>query len=108
MTPGSLSVGGLWPRARSPIESGFRLLKGQAIRLTNITMPDIINGELVEVAYNKFKGKLTPRERDVITRYYGIGKQVRHSLNEIAKSYKVTRERIRQIKAESLQKIKIK
>lgn len=62
----------------------------------------------IEKAYNKFKNSLTTREKDVITRYYGIDKQVRHTLAEIGEIYSVTRERIRQIKLGALIKLKIK
>jgi RNA polymerase primary sigma factor len=69
---------------------------------------DIIEAKRVQEAYNKLKEKLTTREKDVLVRYYGIGKQVRHSLYDIGARYNVTRERIRQIKAEALRKLKIK
>ena len=76
--------------------------------VTKDNMGDIIEAQRVEKAYNKLKTLLTQREKDVITRYYGIDKHVRHTLHEIGTLYKVTRERIRQIKAEALRKIKIK
>ena len=66
-----------------------------------------IEAEKIEKAYKDLKALLTPREKEVIQRYYGIDKHVRHSLNEIGKLYGVTRERIRQIKVEALRKLKI-
>lgn len=66
-----------------------------------------IKAEVVKLAYEQFKAELTPKEKDIITRYYGISPQVRHSLAELGQMYDVTRERIRQIKVEALKKIKI-
>ena len=66
-----------------------------------------VRAEEVEKAYNKLKTLLTEREADVIKRFYGI-EAVRHSLAEIAEKYKVTRERIRQIKVIALDKLKVK
>jgi RNA polymerase primary sigma factor len=66
-----------------------------------------VEAEKVEKAYNKFKGRLTPREADIITRFYGIGAHVRHTLVEIGWKYQVTRERIRQIKDVALKKMNI-
>ena len=67
-----------------------------------------IEAEKVEQAYKLLKTALSPREKEVITRYYGIAPHVRHSLAEIGEMYQVTRERIRQIKVEALKKLKIK
>ncbi|MCR4261115.1 MAG: hypothetical protein NUV96_02185 [Candidatus Colwellbacteria bacterium] len=66
-----------------------------------------IEAEIIEAAYKQFKALLTPREKEVLTRYYGIPPHVRHSLAEIGEMYQVTRERIRQIKVEALKKLKI-
>ena len=67
-----------------------------------------IEAERIEKAYQELKKTLTEREKDIITRYYGIDKQVRHSLREIGEMYQVTRERIPQIKVNSLIKLKVK
>lgn len=67
-----------------------------------------VEAERVERAYKQFNHLLTAREDDIITRFYGLNKQVRHSLNEIGEMYQVTRERIRQIKEEALKKLKYK
>jgi DNA-directed RNA polymerase sigma subunit (sigma70/sigma32) len=67
-----------------------------------------IEAQKIEKAYKKYKDLLTPKQKEVITRYYGINEQVRHTLMEIGKIYGVTRERIRQIKSEALIRLKIK
>lgn len=66
-----------------------------------------IKAEIVEKAYGELKSTLTDKERDIITRYYGIDPHVRHSLAELGTLYKVTRERIRQIKVDALRKLKV-
>jgi DNA-directed RNA polymerase sigma subunit (sigma70/sigma32) len=66
-----------------------------------------IEAEKVEKAFKEFKTLLSQREKDVITRYYGIAPNVRHTLAEIGAIYDVTRERIRQIKVEALRKLKV-
>ena len=60
-----------------------------------------IKAEKVKKAYRKLGGKLTPKQKDIITRYYGIDNHVRHTLAELGEIYGVTRERIRQIKVEA-------
>lgn len=66
-----------------------------------------IEAEKIAEAYKQFKAALSPREKEVITRYYGIAPHVRHTLAEIGGLYSVTRERIRQIKVEALRKLNI-
>lgn len=71
-------------------------------------MKEEIEAVKIQKAYNKYSDLLTEKEQEVMTRYYGLNNQVRHTLAEIGKMYQVTRERIRQIKVEALIKIKIK
>lgn len=66
-----------------------------------------IEAEKIAEAYKQFKTALSPREKEVITRYYGIAPHVRHTLAEIGGLYQVTRERIRQIKVEALRKLHV-
>jgi len=68
----------------------------------------IIESAKISVFYEKNAGRLSERERDIIERYYSLGGYTRHSLDDIAKLYKVTRERIRQIKAVALNKLQNK
>lgn len=67
-----------------------------------------VEAQEVEKAYKLFKTLLTQKEKEVITQYYGLDREVRHSLREIGEKYQVTRERIRQIKVDALKKLKIK
>lgn len=52
------------------------------------------------------QNKLTSNEADIICRYYGMDSYDRHSLEQIGEIYHLTRERIRQIKAKGLNKLK--
>jgi len=49
---------------------------------------------------------LTPREEKVLRMRFGIGERTDHTLEEVGKFFAVTRERIRQIEAKALRKIK--
>jgi RNA polymerase primary sigma factor len=51
-------------------------------------------------------GKLTPREREVIRMRFGLDDGSPRTLEEVGKYFKVTRERIRQIEAKALKKLK--
>ena len=56
---------------------------------------------------NKLFSCLGERARDVIERRFGIGKALsRQTLEAIGQSYKITRERVRQIEEKSLKKMK--
>ncbi len=49
---------------------------------------------------------LTPREERVLRMRFGIGMNVEHTLEEVGKEFSVTRERIRQIEAKALRKLR--
>ncbi|MDR3285391.1 MAG: RNA polymerase sigma factor RpoD [Holosporales bacterium] len=49
---------------------------------------------------------LTPREERVLRMRFGIGMQSDHTLEEVGQQFSVTRERIRQIEAKALRKLK--
>jgi RNA polymerase primary sigma factor len=51
-------------------------------------------------------GKLTPRERDVIRMRFGLEDGTPRTLEEVGRHFSVTRERIRQIEAKALKKLK--
>jgi RNA polymerase primary sigma factor len=50
--------------------------------------------------------ELTPREEQVLRKRFGIGERSDHTLEEVGKLFNVTRERIRQIEAKALRKLK--
>ena len=49
---------------------------------------------------------LTPREEKVIKMRFGVGEGSEHTLEEVGQSFAVTRERIRQIEAKALRKLR--
>ncbi len=49
---------------------------------------------------------LTPREERVLRMRFGIGMNTDHTLEEVGQQFNVTRERIRQIEAKALRKLK--
>jgi RNA polymerase primary sigma factor len=51
-------------------------------------------------------GELTPREQRVLRMRFGIGGAADHTLEEVGKEFGVTRERIRQIEAKALEKLR--
>jgi RNA polymerase primary sigma factor len=50
--------------------------------------------------------ELTPREQRIIRMRFGIGDTQDHTLEEIGQVFGVTRERIRQIEAKALEKLR--
>jgi len=55
---------------------------------------------------NKILSTLTPREERVLRMRFGIGMNTDHTLEEVGQQFNVTRERIRQIEAKALRKLK--
>ena len=49
---------------------------------------------------------LTPREERVLRMRFGIGMNTDHTLEEVGQQFSVTRERIRQIEAKALRKLR--
>ena len=55
---------------------------------------------------NEIIGDLTPREQKILDMRFGLTDGVTHTLEEVGKVFAVTRERIRQIEAKALDKIR--
>jgi RNA polymerase primary sigma factor len=49
---------------------------------------------------------LTPREEKVLKMRFGIDERTDHTLEEVGQNFSVTRERIRQIEAKALRKLR--
>ena len=49
---------------------------------------------------------LAPREERVLKMRFGIGERANHTLEEVGQDFEVTRERIRQIEAKALRKLR--
>lgn len=65
----------------------------------------VVNLNLQEQT-RKVLGTLTPREEKVLRMRFGIGEKSDHTLEEVGQNFDVTRERIRQIEAKALRKLR--
>jgi len=64
-----------------------------------------VNMNLAEQT-RKVLATLTPREEKVLRMRFGIGEKADHTLEEVGQDFTVTRERIRQIEAKALRKLR--
>ncbi len=121
-TPEELSV-----RLKMPIEKVRKVLKiakepvsletpigddddsflGDFIEDKNAVIPEEAVMQLnLREATTKILSTLTPREERVLRMRFGIGMSSDHTLEEVGQQFSVTRERIRQIEAKALRKLK--
>ncbi|NJO56453.1 MAG: RNA polymerase sigma factor RpoD [Rhodospirillales bacterium] len=80
---------------------------GDFIEDRNAVLPidAAINANLRETT-TRVLASLTPREERVLRMRFGIGMNTDHTLEEVGQQFSVTRERIRQIEAKALRKLK--
>ena len=80
---------------------------GDFIEDTNVESPveNTVNINLSETVRDVLAG-LTPREAKVLRMRFGIDMNTDHTLEEVGKQFDVTRERIRQIEAKALRKLR--
>ena len=80
---------------------------GDFIEDKNAILPldSAIQANLKETT-SRVLSQLTPREERVLRMRFGIGMNSDHTLEEVGKQFHVTRERIRQIEAKALRKLK--
>ena len=80
---------------------------GDFIEDQNVVNPSfaISNLNLVDQT-RKVLASLTPREEKVLRMRFGIGEESHHTLEEVGQDFNVTRERIRQIEAKALRKLR--
>ena len=80
---------------------------GDFIEDKNAILPleSAIQGNLKETT-TRVLASLTPREERVLRMRFGIGMNTDHTLEEVGQQFSVTRERIRQIEAKALRKLK--
>lgn len=80
---------------------------GDFIEDVNALLPiDAAVQENLKEATTKVLASLTPREERVLRMRFGIGMNTDHTLEEVGQQFSVTRERIRQIEAKALRKLK--
>jgi len=80
---------------------------GDFIEDQNVMSPiDSATGEGLREAVHEILAGLTPREAKVLRMRFGIDMNTDHTLEEVGKQFDVTRERIRQIEAKALRKLR--
>jgi RNA polymerase primary sigma factor len=103
----------LLPLARQPlslespagVENESQL--GDFVEDKNVIPADdaVISMDLAEQT-RKVLAELTPREEKILRMRFGIGEKSEHTLEEVGNDFSVTRERIRQIEAKALRKLR--
>ena len=80
---------------------------GDFIQDESLELPlDSATAESLRIATNEVLEGLTPREAKVLRMRFGIDMNTDHTLEEVGKQFDVTRERIRQIEAKALRKLR--
>lgn len=80
---------------------------GDLIEDKNVINPSFAMSNLNLVNQTrKVLSTLTPREEKVLRMRFGIGEESHHTLEEVGQDFNVTRERIRQIEAKALRKLR--
>lgn len=80
---------------------------GDFIEDTNVALPsDTATNAGLSESTREILSSLTPREAKVLRMRFGIDMNTDHTLEEVGKQFDVTRERIRQIEAKALRKLR--
>jgi RNA polymerase primary sigma factor len=80
---------------------------GDFIEDKNTVSPsESVMSNSLEDSTRKVLATLTPREERVLRMRFGIGENSDHTLEEVGQDFEVTRERIRQIEAKALRKLR--
>ncbi|ROQ28769.1 RNA polymerase sigma factor RpoD [Gallaecimonas pentaromativorans] len=80
---------------------------GDFIEDNTLELPaDAATSESLKFATQEVLSSLTPREAKVLRMRFGIDMNTDHTLEEVGKQFDVTRERIRQIEAKALRKLR--
>jgi RNA polymerase primary sigma factor len=71
------------------------------------TSPSVVAGrKLLKERLDSILADLEPREKEILSMRFGLEDGVTHTLEEVGQKFGVTRERIRQIQAKALEKIR--
>ena len=91
----------------TPVGEDGDSLQGDFIEDKNVINPSMAMSSLNLVNQTrKVLATLTPREEKVLRMRFGIGEESHHTLEEVGQDFNVTRERIRQIEAKALRKLR--
>jgi RNA polymerase primary sigma factor len=91
-----------WPINEDQDHDLFDVLEDQTV----LTPPDAAGHLLLKEQVNGLLDRLTERERMVLSLRYGLLDGRSRTLEEVGKAFHVTRERIRQIEAKALEKLR--
>ena len=72
----------------------------------SLTPAQVASQKLLRERIKNILVDLTPREQKILEMRFGLGDGITHTLEEVGKEFAVTRERIRQIEAKALSRIK--
>ncbi|MGL4378306.1 MAG: RNA polymerase sigma factor SigC [Microcoleaceae cyanobacterium] len=79
---------------------------GDLLETDEVSPEDLLMREALRRDLQHLLGDLTERERDVILMRFGLGDGHSYSLSEIGRALDLSRERVRQIEAKALQKLR--
>jgi len=90
-----------------PIGDSDDSLFGEFIEDTSAALPDIsMNRDNLKEKMENVLNSLTEREREILRLRYGLIDGQAHTLEEVGKRFRVTRERVRQIESKALRKLR--
>lgn len=104
----TMSMGGRHLSMDSPLSEGEESTLIDIMENSNADRADkkIIFKDSLKMEIQRSLTLLTPRQKEVICYFYGIGVDEAVSLEDLGLRYKLTRERVRQIKDKALEKLK--
>jgi RNA polymerase primary sigma factor len=91
----------------APVSGEQDVVLSDLLQDQNAQLPlDALTTHAIADEVHKVLSTLSPREEKIIRLRYGIGEQTEHTLEEVGEDFSVTRERIRQIEARALGKLR--
>jgi RNA polymerase primary sigma factor len=89
------------------------IVEDEDVSLIDVIVPDssphtdqVLMSESLSVEIQRSLSSLSPKEKDIINMFFGIGYKQPLTLDEIASKFNLTRERVRQIKEKALRRLK--
>jgi RNA polymerase primary sigma factor len=103
----TLKISGRHLSLDAPFQTGEDGKLSDVMPNPNEPLPDYqFHEESLKYEIEKAISELSERERDIIKLYYGISMEKSLTLEEIGDKFKLTRERVRQIKEKAIRKLK--